>query len=946
MALGLFKKLFRGKPQESGAQQPNADELAAEQETADDAGDDLPAPSPPDDAAAEEPQEACYDVTPAEAVGSGESLHVGLPRSPSPYHTGGSTDVAADERRRSQTTRIQRPEATAPDLPGSEDAPQQRDQAQAPPGRPATQLVKQMPDEAEDELRRSQTFRVQDLGKRPPTQLVKSVPDEAEDELRRSQTFRVQDLPERPPSQLVKQAPDEAEDELRRSQTFRVQSPDGATPKPPPPLPPVAQPSVPEPASDEDTLPVPFAALALNLPEALFGPEFDAEEAANRVLLLPRSRLLAQLAEGRVAMSLAELSQQVPAGWLADTAGEVLLDLPSVVGSVPPELLVPTAEMAPEARDAAEMAPFFAPRDTAPPCPVGAPPAQPEPAAVPQSSAEEAVAAEVDSPPVVQHAPEGQVCLPAVAVLATIPEACRGASWADSPPIAQFVLPVAPVVAQLATGRVTVPVSVLGEQLPDGWFTTADAAVELPLGLVVAHVPVAALGVQGEEDAEVAAAAKLGSFFVPHGTVPPCPTPEPVPTEEPAEPAEEQTPAQMVGPGEIALPLAPLLDAVPTALRGPAWSEVSPQAVLPLPQQELVGQLRTGRIVVSVDTLAQVLPAGYLIAGGGDEVELPLGVVVAAVPPEALAVTGEAMGGLDASADIPDIFSPGMAVPPMPAAPAAEPAPAPEEPVAEQPVAKEPVARELVAKEPVAAPAPADRATNDSVPKTRRRTVPTRTWDGVELSLERAPRGVDVNSATAAELVALPGVGVTRAEGIVRWREENGPFTSIYDLASVPRIGPSLFRKMTGLSLTAGGCRHEKLDSLLAVGAEDGALLKRLAVALVTQVGAVGCVLTDRQGLSLAKVGDMQENGDRYAALGSRYFLRTKRHLQQFVAQDADCLIIPGCAPPLLLLCAEDVVVVMALKTSHVPARRLAQVRKAMAEVAWLLGRRAVVLKY
>jgi len=123
-------------------------------------------------------------------------------------------------------------------------------------------------------------------------------------------------------------------------------------------------------------------------------------------------------------------------------------------------------------------------------------------------------------------------------------------------------------------------------------------------------------------------------------------------------------------------------------------------------------------------------------------------------------------------------------------------------------------------------------------------------------------------------------------------------------------------------------------------------LLKRLAVALVTQVGAVGCVLTDRQGLSLAKVGDMQENGDRYAALGSRYFLRTKRHLQQFVAQDADCLIIPGCAPPLLLLCAEDVVVVMALKTSHVPARRLAQVRKAMAEVAWLLGRRAVVLKY
>jgi len=112
------------------------------------------------------------------------------------------------------------------------------------------------------------------------------------------------------------------------------------------------------------------------------------------------------------------------------------------------------------------------------------------------------------------------------------------------------------------------------------------------------------------------------------------------------------------------------------------------------------------------------------------------------------------------------------------------------------------------------------------------------------------------------------------------------------------------------------------------------------------QIGADGCVLTDRQGLSLAKAGSMAEDGDRYAALGSRYFLKTKRHLQQFVGQDADCLLVPGCNPPLLLLCAEEVVTVMALKTSNVSLRRLSQARKAMAEVAWLLGCRAVVLKY
>jgi len=53
-------------------------------------------------------------------------------------------------------------------------------------------------------------------------------------------------------------------------------------------------------------------------------------------------------------------------------------------------------------------------------------------------------------------------------------------------------------------------------------------------------------------------------------------------------------------------------------------------------------------------------------------------------------------------------------------------------------------------------------------------------------SLTRAPiASVDLNAAGAAELAQLPGVGETLAERIVAYREQNGPFASVDELADV-----------------------------------------------------------------------------------------------------------------------------------------------------------------
>lgn len=51
---------------------------------------------------------------------------------------------------------------------------------------------------------------------------------------------------------------------------------------------------------------------------------------------------------------------------------------------------------------------------------------------------------------------------------------------------------------------------------------------------------------------------------------------------------------------------------------------------------------------------------------------------------------------------------------------------------------------------------------------------------------------IDLNSATADQLDTLPRVGPAMAERIISWREQNGRFTSVDDLLSVPGIGDKM----------------------------------------------------------------------------------------------------------------------------------------------------------
>jgi competence protein ComEA len=55
---------------------------------------------------------------------------------------------------------------------------------------------------------------------------------------------------------------------------------------------------------------------------------------------------------------------------------------------------------------------------------------------------------------------------------------------------------------------------------------------------------------------------------------------------------------------------------------------------------------------------------------------------------------------------------------------------------------------------------------------------------------------VSLNSATAEELMTLPGIGEARAKAIMQYREEKGSFRALEELKSIEGIGDKLYERI------------------------------------------------------------------------------------------------------------------------------------------------------
>ncbi len=74
---------------------------------------------------------------------------------------------------------------------------------------------------------------------------------------------------------------------------------------------------------------------------------------------------------------------------------------------------------------------------------------------------------------------------------------------------------------------------------------------------------------------------------------------------------------------------------------------------------------------------------------------------------------------------------------------------------------------------------------------------------------------INLNTASAAELAGLKGIGEKKAQAIVAYREQNGSFKTVDDLTQVKGIGPKLLEQLRP-QVTVGAGAKAKAPAIAA----------------------------------------------------------------------------------------------------------------------------------
>jgi competence ComEA-like helix-hairpin-helix protein len=374
----------------------------------------------------------------------------------------------------------------------------------------------------------------------------------------------------------------------------------------------------------------------------------------------------------------------------------------------------------------------------------------------------------------------------------------------------------------------------------------------------------------------------------------------------------------------VTLPLSVLTKRLPAELRGPAWTEAPPSGTLELERETLVAQLKKGRVVYKLGDLAGTIPEGWIASDPDALVELSLPDVVEALPEDFFRVDAQVSDELIEVAGMRDYFGPRATAP-------AETEPLPEA---------------------AAAPSPAQPARVSSTParpeRKKQRVLATPVeglWDGMERTPDAGAATLDANTVTVEDMLRIKGVGRTRAELILQFREAHGRFRSVYDIADIRGVGRRMFTLLTGLNAapTKRRDRHEVLNALLDLPAGARPTLADIMNAMAVALGARGAVLAAGDGVALARSQGLGEEADRYAAVAPLFMRRAQRHLKKLCGAPVQAVALPTALPPLLVATAPTFVLVLAMTPEVAMDDVVHRALMITTELEWLLGPRLIV---
>lgn len=395
----------------------------------------------------------------------------------------------------------------------------------------------------------------------------------------------------------------------------------------------------------------------------------------------------------------------------------------------------------------------------------------------------------------------------------------------------------------------------------------------------------------------------------------------------------------------LRIPMRALTKRLPEELHGPKWDPGSlPEGDLHLEIESLLKKLRTGKVSYPFNELREDLPEGWVAAEPEQKIELDLATVYSAVPSELIEISSRISKTMEQVLDMPDYFRAkgGEARDGEPAG-TEQRSPAAEEPRESDAANAEqitPIAQKAYEPEEEA-----DRGGKPVLKPAKREPAFGDVWSGRE-SATASVSPTDLNTASPRELAQLPGLGKSKAAALIRYRELHGDLESIYDLLSIPGIGPRNFKGMTGLDPQKREDRDLIMRQMLGLPMNGHLLLSRISKAIAAKFNAAACILAGPDGIIVSQGGSIDpDEAKQYAALAPKIFRGTRKYLAQLEGMRPHMIALPDSQPPILFVGLRHMFMALVLKQHENLNAITADVGALSEELDWYFGKRAIVGK-